>query len=98
MKKIYISGPITGYDLEERMKTFQDAENFLSNKYAVVNPLKNGLPRSASYCQQMRMDIRLMMDCDEIAFLHGWEKSPGCQLEANIAAVVGMDTLHLDDF
>ena len=29
MKKIYISGPISGYGIEERMETFATAKKFL---------------------------------------------------------------------
>ena len=49
MSKIYISGPISGHRIEERIKTFQQAEEMLiAAGYEVKNPFKNVLPQSAS--------------------------------------------------
>lgn len=63
--KVYISGAIAHYDLEERRQAFDQAERFLSLKgYSPVNPFKNGLPEEAHWREHMRADIALLLDCD----------------------------------
>ena len=44
IKKIYLSAPISGYDIPERQQTFQEMETKLSKLgYQILNPMKNGL-------------------------------------------------------
>lgn len=46
-KKIYISGPISGRDLQERRRTFAAvAEDIYRKGDIPVNPLDNGIPAS----------------------------------------------------
>ena len=46
-KKVYISGAIAHYDLEERRQAFDQAERYLSLKgYEPVNPFLNGFTGS----------------------------------------------------
>ena len=71
-KKVYISGAIAHYDLEERKAAFGNAERFLALKgYNPVNPFKNGLPDEAHWREHMRADIRLLLDCNFIYMLQG---------------------------
>ena len=91
MSKIYISGPISGYDLDERRCTFEEIENCLSHGYKVFNPMKNGLPDGAAYGKHMRADIRMLTECDAIIFLHGWETSAGCRAEFIAAVCWGLE-------
>ena len=77
MSKIYISGPISGYDLDERKRTFEEIENCLSHGYKVFNPLKNGLPDDATWKEHMRADMRMLTDCDAIVFLLGGRNRRG---------------------
>ena len=47
-KKVYISGAIAHYDLEERMAAFGHAARYLSIKgYEPVNPFENGISQLA---------------------------------------------------
>lgn len=55
----------------------------------VVNPACNGLPANADWNDHMREDIRLLMDCDTIHMLPGWQKSRGATLEHQIAVALG---------
>lgn len=90
-KKIYISGPITGYDLEERHRAFEQAERIILNKgHIPSNPMKNGLPDSANYSDHMREDLKMLLDCDEMALLDGWGNSVGCAVEVNVASHSGI--------
>lgn len=57
-KKIYISGPISGHNIEERRKAFQEIECMLEAQgYDVFNPTKNGLPADATTHEHMKRDI-----------------------------------------
>ena len=66
MKKIYISGPISGYDINERKDAFAKAQEVLELcGYEVRNPFDNGLDREASTHEHMRADLKMLLDCDE---------------------------------
>lgn len=86
MIKIYISGPITGIDPEVCRTRFEKAENELKRQgFIPVNPLKNGLPDTATYDEHMRRDLEMLSECDTIYMLEGWERSNGCRIEFNTA-------------
>ena len=88
--KIYISGQISGLPLDEVKAKFQDAENrIVEHGDEVVNPLKNGIPSTESWEVHMAADIVLLLDCDAIYMLQGWEASKGATLEKNIAERMG---------
>ena len=84
--KVYISGPISGLPLETVYNNFTNAEvRLLEQGYEVVNPLNNGLPRESTWNEHMRADLKLLLDCDAIYMLNGWERSKGARIEFNIA-------------
>lgn len=88
MRRIYISGPITGIDPEVCRNRFEAAEKrLIARGYTPVNPLKNGLPDDAPYDDHMRRDLEMLAECDAIYMLDGWEKSKGCRIEFNVATV-----------
>lgn len=58
--------------------------------YRVTNPAENGLPRSASWAQHMRADIKGLLDCDGLAVLPGHEHSAGARIEIELATKLGM--------
>jgi hypothetical protein len=85
MKKLYLSGPMTGVkDLNK--PCFNRYAHALRRKgYRVVNPPeldKVDPQRTWEGCLQR--DIRFLMDCDRIAVLPGWKKSKGANLEVYI--------------
>lgn len=93
-KKIYISGAIAHHDLQERKKTFDMAEHYLDLKgYEPVNPFNNGLPADAHWRDHMRADIALLLQCDCIFMLQGWELSKGAKLELDVASSCGIEVL-----
>jgi len=92
MKKIYISGKITGLPVGEVKARFQQAELMLIGLgYEVVNPLKNGLTKEHSWAEHMLRDIESLFDCDVIYMLNNWMDSKGARIEKNIADELGMD-------
>lgn len=98
-QKIYISGAIAHHDLEERRRAFADAARFLSLKgYKPVNPFDNGLPDDAHWRRHMRADIALLLECDRIYMLAGWELSKGAKLELDVASSCGIEVLFENQF
>lgn len=97
--KVYISGAIAHYDLEERRQAFDRAERYLALKgYETVNPFKNGLPDEAHWREHMRADIALLLGCDYIYMLRGWELSKGAKLELDVASSCGIEVLFENQF
>ena len=91
-KRIYVAGPMTGLP-EFNFPAFHAAAARLREAgwESVVNPAGNfggrtDMPR-ASY---LRADVALLVTCDAIALLPGWEESPGATLEVIIAAELGL--------
>lgn len=95
MKRIYISGPIAHYDLEERRKAFAlAAEHIAHLGYQPANPMENGLPDDAHWREHMKADIGMLLCCDAIYMLRGWEQSKGCKLELDVATTIGLQVFH----
>ena len=93
-KKIYISGAIAHHDIDARRAAFAAAARKLrSEGYTPVNPFENGLPQSADWRKHMRVDIGLLVQCDRIYMLRGWELSKGAKLELDVASSSGIQVL-----
>ena len=88
--KIYISGPITGQNKEEVSRAFEEAKRFISEAgHTPVCPLENGMPETATYEQHILRDFQLLLDCEAVLLLYGWNKSKGCRMENYIAVNMG---------
>lgn len=84
--KVYISGAITGHPLDTVRARFEAAkQRLLKSGYEVISPLENGLPPDAPWEKHMSRDLDMMVQCDVIYMLDGWEKSRGCQIEFRTA-------------
>lgn len=92
--KVYISGAIAHYDMNERKEAFSRAEEKLMTQgYDPVNPFRNGLPDEAHWRAHMRADIALLLACDYIYMLKDWELSKGAKLELDVASSCGIKVL-----
>lgn len=92
--KCYISGPISGMNLDERRKVFKSAQVMLETAgYEVVNPMENGLPCDATTLQHMRKDIQLLTECDTIFMMDKWNHSQGCYTEFMVATAIGCEVI-----
>lgn len=92
--KVYISGAIAHYDMDERKEAFSRAEEELKAQgYDPVNPFRNGLPDEAHWRAHMRADIALLLACDYIYMLKDWELSKGAKLELDVASSCGIKVL-----
>ncbi len=90
-RRIFISGPMTGLP-NHNFPVFDTAARRLERAgWEVVNPADNfggrtDLPRS-SY---LRADVVLLLQCDALAVLPGWEASLGAKIEYLLARELGM--------
>lgn len=92
MKKVYISGPMTG--LPDHNKTeFARAERYWSDLgYQVVNPLQNDyIYDKEGYIAVLAQDIKDMLACDIVAVLPDWQNSKGAVQEVAVAIANGLE-------
>ena len=95
MKSIYISGPISGLPFETVWHNFNNAEAILQEQgYEVINPLDNGLPQDSAWTEHMRADIRLLMDCEAIYLLKGYQDSKGAMIEYDLARILHFEIIE----
>jgi len=99
MKKIYISGPITGITLEVASSIFKDAELKLTEmSFKAVNPMSNGISPLSPWREHMRADLTLQMGCDGIMMLDNWHKSKGARLEYKVAKALNFEFIGKHQF
>lgn len=87
--KVYIAGPMTGLpDLNfpafERMAVFLRVSGF-----GVVSPHEVNPDKEMAWADCMKRDIPVLLECDGIVRLLGWENSKGARLECHIAEMLG---------
>lgn len=86
--KIYISLPITGYDLQERKRYADSVKKRLQQVYTdseIVTPFEVNPDQELSYAEYMGNDIATLLASDAVYFCKGWGKSRGCRLEHSAA-------------
>lgn len=96
MKRIYLSGPMTGMP-ELNFPTFHAMTAQLrAAGHTVTNPAELN-PDGGCWNECMRRDIAALMECDTIAKLPGWHTSKGARLELHIAERLGMAIVNAHD-
>lgn len=86
MKRIYISGKITGLPIEVATSTFDKAEGLLMNEgFDVINPMTLSHDYDLSWENYMRVDLIALLECTHIYMLKGWHTSKGANIEYNLA-------------
>lgn len=97
-RSIYIAGPMRGYP-EHNFPAFYEAETILRARgWRVVNPARlDGFetPGEKPFAYYMKRDLPLLIDCDCVALLPGWEKSRGAILEVVVAMHFGKTLFQL---
>lgn len=95
--KVYLSGAISGLELDQALANFEKAEDHMKGfGLDPVNPLFNGLERSAAWEDHMIRDIELLMGCEAIYMLSNWMDSRGARIEKCIAVEFGLKILFED--
>lgn len=97
---IYISMPISGYDMNERIAYAKKQKALLQEKYPdskVVTPFfgkKKEEFEGMTYGQLMGYDITTILNnITHMYFCEGWEKSKGCRLERAAAEIYELGIL-----
>jgi hypothetical protein len=84
MQIIYISGPMSNIPLFNKPAFDEAATQLMRLGYRVLNPAEVKIS-GGEWVDFMRADLKIMMDADMVATLHGWESSRGASLEVYIA-------------
>lgn len=65
--------------------------------YDVVSPAEVSPDQSRSWNEAMRIDLRAMLECDTVALLPGWEDSKGAKIESELARIIGILVIPIND-
>ncbi len=108
---IYLSGPMAGHDHLNEPAFRAAAKTLVEQGHPTVVPHDiqpadhpGDCPRSYaanagghSAACHLRGDLLIMLVCDEVAMLPGWEASVGARLELNVAAAVGLPVRFIEE-
>lgn len=106
MKKLYIAGPMTGYEDYNFPAFFAAEKQFTDAGWVVFNPARNDLERYGEDFLEHpeRFDVRATMEddtrwicrhADAILLLPGWEKSSGVAVEVSLARYLKLEIIEL---
>jgi len=111
MKKVYIAGPMTGYE-DWNFPAFFDAENQIKELgYETLNPAANdgasleaaiqnaisARDSGATWASYMRRDLSNLVLSDYVCVLPNWQRSKGASLEVHVAKALGIPLMILRD-
>lgn len=86
--KIYISLPITGYDLQERKQYSDSVKKRLQQIYTdseIITPFDVNPDPTLPYDELMKRCLDALNNCDAVCFCDGWKESNGCNIEYRVA-------------
>lgn len=97
MKRIYVSLPISGYDLAERKQYARLVEMRLVEEMPkplqVITPFTVCPDSDKPYSYFMGKDIEALLECDTIYMCKGWQNSKGCMAEFEVAKIYGKEII-----
>ncbi|WP_458722401.1 DUF4406 domain-containing protein [Pseudomonas brenneri] len=96
MKRIYLSGPMTGLP-GLNFAAFHALTTILRASGHTVTNLAELNPDGGTWNDCMRRGIAALMDCDIVATLPGWQESKGAQLKVLIAQHLSMTVVNAHD-
>lgn len=109
-RRVYIAGPMRGYPLFN-FPAFDAARHaWASRGWDVISPADmdrelDGLdpnnPTSNpahTFAHYMRRDITVLLTVDAVAFLPGWERSTGANVEKVVATALNLDLYDAETF
>ena len=93
MKRVYLSGPMSGI-ADNNFPAFNEwATKLRTQGFDVVSPAE--IQEAGTWELCLRADLRELCTCDAIALMPGWESSRGANLELHVAHRLGMEVMHL---
>lgn len=99
--KIYISIPITGYELQERKQYAENVKKRLQQIYTdseIITPFDVCADPSLPYEVLIGNDIAALLSCDAIYVCKDSSHSKGCRLEYSAALIYGKLIMKKEDF
>jgi hypothetical protein len=90
MKRIYLSGPMTGLPDYNYPAFNAEAARLRTLGYTIENPAENPAQPGEAWELYMRVALRQMLTCDTVALLPDWSISRGANLEVELAGHLGM--------
>jgi Domain of unknown function (DUF4406) len=98
--RVYVSGPMTGQPDLNRPLFARVAGAWRQRGVDVVNPhdidfdalwatLRPGTTFPGRWRDYMLVDLAVLLTCDRVVLLPGWERSPGAWLEYQTARALG---------
>lgn len=98
MKRIYLSGPMSGLP-DHNYPAFNEVEKVLTSYgWEVVNPASNFNGATDRHrADYMRLDFTHVLSVDTLFVLPGWEKSRGARVEVLMAQELGIPVYYHDE-
>ena len=98
-KKVYLAGKITGNDAYKEEFMQWESFVFASLDCVIENPINHPKYTGPSdnekmWRHYMKESIRVLIDCDAVVFLPGWEDSKGATIEHQIALWLGLEIYY----
>lgn len=95
--KVYFSMPISGHDIQERIKYAQSAKTALLNMYSeVVTPFDaSPYDPNKTYGECMKDCLRELIGCDAIIMDKDWVNSNGCRIELEVARGCDLEKIFI---
>lgn len=91
MKRIYISGPMTGHDDLNYPAFHAEATRLRATCLDVVNPAEFDFQPGMTWADYMRVDLPQLLSCTGIHLLPGWENSRSARIEYSLANALKFD-------
>lgn len=88
--KIYISGKISGIEIDAAYYFASAEQELKSLGYEVINPMTLSHEHDKSWHSYMKEDVKALCECDEIFMLSNWTDSKGAIIEHTIAMYLGI--------
>ena len=97
MKRIYLSGPMTGLPDDNHPAFDAEAARLRALGYEVVNPAEINAGTNLPWHECLRRDLQEMLGCDAVALIDGWYDSLGAHLELHVAHRVGLKIISAQE-
>ena len=111
MRKIYVAGPMTGYEKFNFYEFDRVSSLLQAQGWNVINPANidraNGFDPtiqgishdldSRDLGMMLSRDIIAISTCDAIFLMKGWEDSKGANMEKLFANIIGIDVYSFDE-
>lgn len=97
MKRIYISGPMSGIDHLNFPLFNRTAVRLRNMRWEVVNPVEVNPDPEAKWLDCIAADLKAMDGCTAICLLPGWTNSFGAKIEYLAADKLGLEIYDLAD-